>query len=96
MIRKDLEDLIFLSKEEKFEAIIEDIKKCIETGAPVLVGTATIETSEYLSSLLNKANITHQVLNAKFHAQEAEIISQAANGSTCLERGTINLWFGVS
>ncbi|MDO8415741.1 MAG: preprotein translocase subunit SecA [Agitococcus sp.] len=79
MIRKDLEDLIFLSKEEKFEAIIEDIKKCIETGAPVLVGTATIETSEYLSSLLNKANITHQVLNAKFHAQEAEIISQAGS-----------------
>lgn len=79
MVRKDLEDLIFLSKEEKFEAIIEDIKKCIETGAPVLVGTATIETSEYLSSLLNKANITHQVLNAKFHAQEAEIISQAGS-----------------
>jgi len=79
MVRKDLEDLIFLSKEEKFEAIIEDIKKCIETGAPVLVGTATIETSEYLSSLLNKAKITHQVLNAKFHAQEAEIISQAGS-----------------
>jgi preprotein translocase subunit SecA len=52
MVRKDLEDLIFLSKEEKFEAIIEDIKKCIETGAPVLVGTATIETSEYLSQLV--------------------------------------------
>jgi preprotein translocase subunit SecA len=79
MIRKDLEDLIFLSKEEKFEAIIEDIKKCIETGAPVLVGTATIETSEYLSRLLNKEEITHQVLNAKFHAQEAEIISQAGS-----------------
>ena len=70
MVRQDLEDLIFLSKEEKFEAIIADIKKCIETGAPVLVGTATIETSEYLSGLLNKEKIAHQVLNAKFHAQE--------------------------
>jgi preprotein translocase subunit SecA len=79
MVRKDLEDLIFLSKEEKFEAIIEDIKDCIEKGAPVLVGTATIETSEYLSRLLNKEKITHQVLNAKFHAQEAEIISQAGS-----------------
>jgi len=79
MVRQDLEDLIFLSKEEKFEAIIVDIKKCIETGAPVLVGTATIETSEYLSGLLNKEKIAHQVLNAKFHAQEADIISQAGS-----------------
>ncbi len=79
MIRQDLEDLIFLSKEEKFEAIIVDIKKCIETGAPVLVGTATIETSEYLSGLLNREKIAHQVLNAKFHAQEADIISQAGS-----------------
>jgi preprotein translocase subunit SecA len=79
MVRQDLEDLIFLSKEEKFEAIIADIKKCIETGAPVLVGTATIETSEYLSGLLNKEKIAHQVLNAKFHAQEADIISQAGS-----------------
>ena len=79
MIRQDLEDLIFLSKEEKFEAIIADIKKCIETGAPVLVGTATIETSEYLSGLLKREKIAHQVLNAKFHAQEADIISQAGS-----------------
>ena len=79
MVRQDLEDLIFLSKEEKFEAIIADIKKCIETGAPVLVGTATIETSEYLSGLLNREKIAHQVLNAKFHAQEADIISQAGS-----------------
>ena len=79
MVRQDLEDLIFLSKEEKFEAIIADIKKCIETGAPVLVGTATIETSEYLSGLLKREKIAHQVLNAKFHAQEADIISQAGS-----------------
>ncbi len=79
MIRKDLEDLIFLSKDEKFEAIIRDIKECIVKGAPILVGTATIETSEYLSRLLTQEKITHQVLNAKFHAQEAEIIAQAGS-----------------
>ncbi|MBP9216055.1 MAG: preprotein translocase subunit SecA [Agitococcus sp.] len=77
MVRKDLEDLIYLSKEEKFDAILRDIKTYMETGAPALVGTATIETSEYLSKLLTKEKIPHQVLNAKFHAQEADIIAQA-------------------
>lgn len=77
MVRKDLEDLIYLSQEEKFDAIIRDIKDCMEKGAPVLVGTATIETSEYLSRLLEQEKIPHQVLNAKFHAQEADIIAQA-------------------
>ena len=77
MVRKDLEDLIYLSKEEKFDAILRDIKTYMETGAPALVGTATIETSEYLSQLLTKEKIPHQVLNAKFHAQEADIIAQA-------------------
>jgi len=77
MVRKDLEDLIYLSKEEKFDAILHDIKAYMETGAPTLVGTATIETSEYLSKLLTKEKIPHQVLNAKFHAQEADIIAQA-------------------
>lgn len=81
MVRKDLEDLIYLSQEEKFEAIIRDIKDCMEKGAPVLVGTATIETSEYLSRLLQQEKITHQVLNAKFHAQEADIIAQAGRPS---------------
>jgi len=77
MVRKDLEDLIYLSKEEKFDAILRDIKAYMEKGAPALVGTATIETSEYLSQLLTKEKIPHQVLNAKFHAQEADIIAQA-------------------
>ncbi len=77
MVRKDLEDLIYLSKEEKFDAILRDIKVYMETGAPALVGTATIETSEYLSKLLTQEKIPHQVLNAKFHAQEADIIAQA-------------------
>lgn len=75
--RKDLGDLIYLTQEEKFDAIIEDIKDCIKRQQPVLVGTVSIETSEYLSGLLKKQNIKHQVLNAKFHEQEAEIIAEA-------------------
>lgn len=75
--RKDYGDLIYLTQEEKFAAIIEDIKDCVKRNQPVLVGTISIETSEYLSDLLKKQNIKHQVLNAKFHEQEAEIIAEA-------------------
>ena len=77
MVRDDMNDLIFMSAEEKFEAIIEDVKEAMEAKRPVLVGTASIETSEYLSALLKKQKIDHKVLNAKFHAQEADIIAQA-------------------
>jgi preprotein translocase subunit SecA len=77
MVRKDLPDLIYLTAEEKFEAILEDIKDCVERGQPVLVGTISIETSEFLSSFLKKAKIKHKVLNAKFHQQEAEIVADA-------------------
>lgn len=77
MIRKDENDLIFMSAEEKYEAIIEDIKESVEAKRPVLVGTASIESSELISSVLKKSKIPHKVLNAKFHAQEAEIIAQA-------------------
>lgn len=77
MVRADLSDLVYMSAEEKFAAIIEDIKKTRLTGQPILVGTASIETSEYLSRLLQKENIPHQVLNAKFHEQEAKIIAEA-------------------
>ncbi len=77
MIRNDESDVIFLSAEEKFKAIIEDIIDCVNRGQPVLVGTASIEVSEYLSKMLNVQNIKHQVLNAKFHEKEAEIIMQA-------------------
>ncbi len=77
MIRDDQPDMIFLTAKEKFAAIIEDIKESIQTGQPVLVGTASIEVSEYLSNLLTKDKIKHQVLNAKFHQKEAEIIAQA-------------------
>jgi preprotein translocase subunit SecA len=75
--RDDLNDLIYLSQQEKFDAVIVDIKSCAEKGAPVLVGTASIESSELLSSLLKKENINHQVLNAKFHEQEASIVAEA-------------------
>ena len=77
MVRKDLPDLIYLTAEEKFEAILDDIKDCVQRGQPVLVGTISIETSEFLSSFLKKAKIKHKVLNAKFHQQEAEIVADA-------------------
>jgi preprotein translocase subunit SecA len=77
MVRKDLSDLIYLTAEEKYEAILEDIKDCVERGQPVLVGTISIEISEFLSDFLRKAKIKHKVLNAKFHQQEAEIVADA-------------------
>ena len=82
MIREDHGDLVYLTKNEKFEAIIDDIKDCTERGQPVLVGTASIETSEFLSDLLDKEGIKHQVLNAKFHEKEAHIITQAGRPGT--------------
>ncbi len=77
MIRQDQPDFVFMSAAEKFTAIVEDIKKTRMANQPVLVGTASIETSEYLASLLKKENIPHNVLNAKFHEQEARIIAEA-------------------
>jgi len=82
MVRQDLADLVYMSLAEKFEAIIEDIKKSSATGQPILVGTASIETSEYLSSLLKNEKISHQVLNAKFHEKEAHIIAEAGRPGT--------------
>jgi preprotein translocase subunit SecA len=77
MARDDFNDVIYLSAREKFNAIIEDIKYCVDKGRPVLVGTASIEVSEYLSSLLKKDKIHHEVLNAKQHEREANIIEGA-------------------
>jgi len=82
MIRDDMADLVYLTAEEKFQAIIDDIKGNKETGRPVLVGTASIETSEYLSGLLKKAKVKHQVLNAKHHEKESHIIAQAGRPGT--------------
>ena len=77
MVRKDMGDLVFLTKTEKFAAIIEDIRDCRKRGQPVLVGTTSVETSEYLSGLLKKGDIKHEVLNAKQHEREAHIVEQA-------------------
>ncbi|MFB9067065.1 preprotein translocase subunit SecA [Pseudofulvimonas gallinarii] len=77
MVRKDEADLIFLKKEPKYRAIIQDIKDCYERGQPVLVGTTSIEVSEYLSALLKQDKLPHEVLNAKQHAREAQIVAQA-------------------
>src|SRR3990167_4380482 len=77
MVRIDNADLVYMSSDEKFTAIVEDIKKAYATGQPILVGTTSIETSEFLSNLLHREKITHQVLNAKFHEKEAQIIAEA-------------------
>ena len=77
MIREDLSDLVYRTQEEKYAAILDDIKSCRDQNQPVLVGTASIEASEYLSNLLTKEKITHEVLNAKQHGREAQIIAQA-------------------
>ncbi len=77
MVRQDGADLVYLTQKDKFDAIIEDIEDCHQRAQPVLVGTTSIETSEYLSGLLRKRSMTHEVLNAKQHAREAEIVAQA-------------------
>ncbi|MEX1993259.1 MAG: hypothetical protein WD929_01245, partial [Steroidobacteraceae bacterium] len=77
MIRDDRLDLVYRTAKEKHKAIVDDIKDCHERGQPVLVGTTSIEASELLSSLLAKDKLPHQVLNAKQHAREAEIVAQA-------------------
>jgi len=81
-VREDMDDLVYLSKEEKYNAIVEDVRACIERGAPILVGTASIETSEEMSRRFKAAKIGHQVLNAKYHEREAQIIAQAGIGGT--------------
>lgn len=77
MVRDDKGDLIYLTQREKYDAIVEDIESCVQRKQPVLVGTTSIETSEYLSGLLKKKDIPHEVLNAKQHEREAQIIADA-------------------
>jgi preprotein translocase subunit SecA len=77
MIREDRQDQVYRTAKEKYHAVIRDIKDCYERGQPVLVGTTSIENSELLSGLLGKDKLVHQVLNAKQHAREAEIVAQA-------------------
>ena len=82
MIRKDLPDLIYLTVDEKYNAILNDIREKVKEGRPVLVGTISIENSEKLAHLLSKEHIPHQVLNAKFHEKEAHIVAQAGRPGT--------------
>src|SRR5262245_16993002 len=77
MVRKDAPDLVYLTQKDKFDAIIEDIRDCVTREQPVLVGTTSIETSEFLSELLKKQGVPHEVLNAKQHEREAHIVAQA-------------------
>jgi preprotein translocase subunit SecA len=77
MVRKDGADFVYLTQADKFKAIVEDIRDCVTREQPVLVGTTSIETSEFLSTLLTQEKVPHQVLNAKQHEREAHVISQA-------------------
>ncbi|MGL5948957.1 MAG: preprotein translocase subunit SecA [Aeromonas sp.] len=77
MVRKDMGDLVYLTAQEKYAAIVQDIRECVGRGQPVLVGTVSIENSELISGILDQEKIAHKVLNAKFHAMEAEIVAQA-------------------
>jgi len=80
--RKDLTDVVYMTKKEKYHAVIRDIVEAYKSRQPVLVGTITIETSELLSRMLNKEGVPHQVLNAKFHEMEAEIVSHAGEAGS--------------
>lgn len=82
MIRNDLPDLVYMTEADKFAAIIDDIRECTRRGQPVLVGTISIEKSELISQELTKAKIAHNVLNAKFHAMEADIIAEAGQAGS--------------
>jgi len=77
MIRKDLPDVVYKTEEEKFKAVVEKIKECFKRGQPILVGTRSIEKNEYLGKLLEREGVPHQILNAKNHQREGEIIAQA-------------------
>ena len=82
MIRDDKGDLVFLTQQEKYQAVLEDIRDCRQRGQPTLVGTTSIEVSELISKLLDQEKIPHQVLNAKQHEREAEVIAQAGQPGT--------------
>lgn len=81
-IRQDLSDVVYTTEKRKFEAVCEEITRIHKTGQPVLVGTVSVEKSEYLSAMLKRLGVEHQVLNAKFHAKEAQIVAQAGKKGT--------------
>ena len=77
MIRNDVNDIVYVNEEDKYQALISEIKEINAKKAPILVGTASIESSEKLSKILKKEGVRHQVLNAKYHEKEAKIIAEA-------------------
>ena len=79
MIRKDMNDLVYRTQKGKFSQVIEEIERRHKTGQPILVGTVSVEVSEMLSKMLRMRGIEHVVLNAKYHAREAEIVAQAGH-----------------
>ena len=85
VIRKDYNDRIYKTRREKYSAAVEEIKTCYSKGQPVLVGTASVEASELVSRMLKREKIPHNVLNAKYHRQEAEIVARAG------QRGTVTI-----
>ena len=87
--RKDLDDAVYMTKKEKFNAVVEAVKEAHAKHQPVLVGTITIETSELLSRMLKREGIPHNVLNAKFHELEAEIVAQAGQADALIAGATI-------
>ena len=86
VIREDLQDAVYKTKKEKFQAVVEEIEKAHAKGQPVLVGTITIETSELISGMLKRRGIQHKVLNAKFHELEAEIVAEAGQHGAIVTR----------
>jgi len=82
VVRDDREDMVFKTKREKFNAVIDEIEKLVQGGRPCLVGTTSVETSELLSRMLKRKNIAHNVLNAKLHAREADIVAEAGRAGT--------------
>jgi preprotein translocase subunit SecA len=82
VVRDDREDMVYKTKREKFNAVIDEIEKLVQAGRPCLVGTTSVETSELLSRMLKRKNIPHNVLNAKLHAREADIVAEAGRAGT--------------
>ena len=93
--RKDLDDAVYMTKKEKFNAVVQSVKEAHEKQQPVLVGTITIETSELISRMLKREGIPHNVLNAKFHELEAEIVAQAGQAGAGYHRNQYGRsWYG--
>ena len=93
--RKDLDDAVYMTKKEKFNAVVQSVKEAHEKQQPVLVGTITIETSELISRMLKREGIPHNVLNAKFHELEAEIVAQGWSGRCSYHRNQYGRsWYG--